>query len=72
MLGLLVKWNNFAMSDKKMNLSSSYSIVKHSNAKLGVIFTIVQNRPPIKAVCTKIDFISEGKQRAIIFAILDI
>ena len=32
----------------------SYSIVKDSSADLGVIFKIVQNRPTVKAVCTKI------------------
>ena len=31
-----------------------YSIVKDSNADLGVNFKIVQNRPTVKAVCTKI------------------
>ena len=31
-----------------------YSIVKDSSADLGVNFNIVQNRPTIKAVCTKI------------------
>ena len=45
------------------------SIVKDSNVDLGVIFSIVQNWPIIKAVCTKIPkitilmfvVISEGK-----------
>ena len=32
----------------------SYSIVKDSSADLGVNFKIVQNRPTVKAVCTKI------------------
>ena len=32
----------------------SYSIVKDSSADLGVIFKIVQNRPTVKAACTKI------------------
>ena len=31
-----------------------YSIVKDSSADLGVNFKIVQNRPTVKAVCTKI------------------
>ena len=31
-----------------------YSIVKDSSADLGVDFKIVQNRPAVKAVCTKI------------------
>ena len=33
---------------------SNYSIVKDSSADLGVNFKIVQNRPTVKAVCTKI------------------
>ena len=32
----------------------SYSIVNDSSADLGVNFKIVQNRPTVKAVCTKI------------------
>ena len=36
-----------------------YSIVKDSNADLGVIFSIVQNWPTIKAVCTKIPKINK-------------
>ena len=31
-----------------------YSIVKDSSADLGVNIKIVQNRPTVKAVCTKI------------------
>ena len=31
-----------------------YSIVKDSSADLGVNFKSVQNRPTVKAVCTKI------------------
>ena len=31
-----------------------YSIVKDSSADLGVNFNIVQNRPTVRAVCTKI------------------
>ena len=34
----------------------NYSIVKDSSADLGVNFKIVQNRPTVKAVCTKISF----------------
>ena len=34
--------------------SLGYSIVKDSSADLGVNFKIVQNRPTVKAVCTKI------------------
>ena len=37
-----------------MKLPQRYSIVKDSNADLGVIFSIVQNWPTIKAVYTKI------------------
>ena len=33
-----------------------WSIVKDSSADLGANFKIVQNRPTIKAVCTKISF----------------
>jgi hypothetical protein len=33
---------------------TDYSIVKDSSADLGVNFKIVQNRPTVKAVCTKI------------------
>ena len=32
----------------------NYSIVKDSSVDLGVNFKIVQNRPTVKAVCTKI------------------
>ena len=35
-------------------ICSKYSIVKDSSADLGVNFKIVQNRPTVKAVCTKI------------------
>ena len=35
-------------------LLSNYSIVKDSSADLGVNFKIVQNRPRVKAVSTKI------------------
>ena len=35
-------------------MGMKYSIVKDSSADLGVNFKIVQNRPTIKAVCTKI------------------
>ena len=35
-------------------LCYNYSIVKDSSADLGVNFKIVQNRPTVKAVCTKI------------------
>jgi len=34
--------------------TQGYSIVKDSSADLGVNFKIVQNRPTVKAVCTKI------------------
>ena len=34
-------------------MSKAYSIVKDSSADLGVNFKIVQNRPTVKAVCTK-------------------
>ena len=33
---------------------TQYSIVKNSSADLGVNFKIVQNRPTVKTVCTKI------------------
>ena len=36
------------------DISYTYSIVKDSSADLGVDFKIVQNRPTVKAVCTKI------------------
>ena len=35
-------------------LTVVYSIVKDSSADLGVNFKIFQNRPTVKAVCTKI------------------
>ena len=35
-------------------IGGNYSIVKNSSADLGVNFKIVQNRPTVKAVCTKI------------------
>ena len=35
-------------------VGAKYSIVKDSGADLGVDFKIVQNRPIVKAVCTKI------------------
>jgi hypothetical protein len=34
-------------------MTVGYSIVKDSSADLGVNFKIVQNRPTVKAVCTK-------------------
>ena len=37
-----------------IRLSLQYSIVKDSSANLGVNFKIVQIRPTVKAVCTKI------------------
>ena len=37
-----------------VTLRPDYSIVKDSSADLGVNFKIVQNRPTVKAVCTKI------------------
>ena len=60
-----------------------YSIVKDSSADLGVNSKIVQIRPTVKAVGTKISKkfflhfchyfdISEGKYRGIIFSILNI
>ena len=60
-----------------------YSIVKDSNADLGVIFKFLQNSPITKEVCTKMSKnfflhfwqyfdISERKQRGIIFDILNI
>ena len=60
-----------------------YSIVKDSSADLGVNFNIVQNRPTVKAVCTKISkkvfcifvnffiFLRENKE-ASFFSILNI
>ena len=36
------------------NIHKNYSIVKDSNADLGVIFRFLQNSPITKAVCTKI------------------
>ena len=36
------------------NMKITYSIVKDSNADLGVIFRFLQNSPITKAVCTKI------------------
>ena len=58
-----------------------YSIVKDSSADLGVNSKIVQIRPTVKAVCTKISIsflhicqyfdISERKYRGIIFSILN-
>ena len=56
-----------------------YSIVKESNADLGVNFKIVLNGPTIKAVCTKIskkEYLHiwqylEIKLKGIIFAILN-
>ena len=35
-------------------MSENYSIVKDSSADLGVNFKIVQIRPTVQAVCTKI------------------
>ena len=35
-------------------ITRAYSIVKDSNADLGVIFRFLQNSPITKAVCTKI------------------
>ena len=39
---------------QKLGHTIVYSIVKDSSADLGVNFKIVQNRPTVKAVCTKI------------------
>ena len=39
---------------KKANFTRIYSIVKDSSADLGVNSKIVQIRPTVKAVCTKI------------------
>ena len=39
---------------KRPGITSDYSMVKDSSADLGVNFKIVQNRPTVKAVCTKI------------------
>ena len=36
------------------NLYKNYSVVKDSNVVIGFIFSIVQNWPTIKAVCTKL------------------
>ena len=42
-------------SDAQLEIFTCHcSIVKDSSADLGVIFKIVQNRPTVKAVCTKI------------------
>ena len=43
-----------ATKDGLYGLHIEYSIVKDSSADLGVNFKIVQNRPTVKAVCTKI------------------
>ena len=46
-----------SISGAKLNnqlISADYSIVKDNSADLGVDFKIVQNRPTVKAVCTKI------------------
>ena len=37
-----------------LDINSKYSIVKDSNADLGVNFKIVQNRPTVKAVWTRV------------------
>ena len=42
------------MTSGHFSMGQSYSIVKDSSADLGVNFKIVQNRPTVKAVCTKI------------------
>ena len=39
---------------RKLEIHTRYSIVKDSNADLGVIFRFLQNSPITKAVCTKI------------------
>ena len=56
------KWNNnstivqsfFFKAFYYKNDQKRYSIVKDSSADLGVNFKVVQNRPTVKAVCTKI------------------
>ena len=45
---------NHDMTKLSDNHSSKYSIVKDSNADLGVIFRFLQNPPITKAVCIKI------------------
>ena len=47
---LLHKWLFQGVAD----IHKYYSVVKDSSADLGVNFKIVQNRPTVKAVCTKI------------------
>ena len=46
--------HSFFFKLKLVWLVPYYSIVKDSSADLGVNFKIVQNRPTVKAVCTKI------------------
>ena len=44
----------YLATQKNSSVANYYSIVKDSSADLGVNFKIVQNRPTVKAVCTKI------------------
>ena len=43
----------FLLQYVKNDMNQGYTIVKDSSADVGVNFKIVQNRPTIKAVCTK-------------------
>ena len=45
---------NNALISKLYNLQFAIQLVKDSSVDLGVNFKIVQNRPTVKAVCTKI------------------
>ena len=46
--------SNIQSTRTSLFFGQNYSIVKDSSAELGVNFKIVQNRPTVKAVCTKI------------------
>ena len=57
---ILLSSNDYVLEKDKRTVfhyydsPTDYSIVKDSSADLGVNFKIVQNRPTVKAVCTKI------------------
>ena len=59
-VGTVKKWNLYFCTDLFLDMwkcgshGSEYSIVKDSSADLGVNFKIVQNRPTVKPVRTKI------------------
>ena len=51
---MILEFSALHLTNRRKRMAENYSIVKDSSADLGVNFKIVQNRPTVKAVCTKI------------------